>query len=281
MLRRIDLTVEAADLRQVLPRAHVDIGAAVGAVAPIVSDVQVRGYPAVRDATLRFDGLDVPVARVPPTALAEALAALDPTVRAALTESIRRVRMVHEAQRRESVDVTVVPGGTVTERWIPVRRVGLYVPGGLAPLASSVVMNVVPAQVAGVESLVVCSPPQRERGGQPDATILAACALLGVGEVYAVGGAQAVALLAYGDPSAGITPVELITGPGNVYVAAAKRLVRGVVAVDAEAGPTEIAVLADGRPTRCTSLRISSARLSTMCWRPRCSSPTRSPWLRR
>ena len=245
MLRRIDLTVEAADLRQVLPRAQVDIGAAMGVVAPIVSDVQVRGYPAVRDATLRFDGVDVPVARVPATAVAEALAALDPTVRAALTESIRRVRMVHQAQRRESVNVTVVPGGTVTERWIPVRRVGLYVPGGLAPLASSVVMNVVPAQVAGVESLVVCSPPQRERGGQPDATILAACALLGVGEVYSVGGAQAVALLAYGDPSADIMPVELITGPGNVYVAAAKRLVRGVVAVDAEAGPTEIAVLAD------------------------------------
>jgi histidinol dehydrogenase len=245
VLRRIDLTVEGADPRQVLPRARVDIGAAVGAVAPLVNDVQVRGYPAVREATLRFDGVDLPAPRVPAAALAEALAALDPSVRAALAESIRRVRLVHEAQRRHPVDVTVVPGGTVTERWIPVRRVGLYVPGGLAPLASSVVMNVVPAQVAGVESLVVCSPPQRDREGQPDATILAACALLGVAEVYAVGGAQAVALLAYGDSAAGIAPVELITGPGNVYVAAAKRLVRGVVAVDTEAGPTEIAVLAD------------------------------------
>lgn len=246
MLRRIDLTVEAAELHRALPRAQVDVGAAVRAVTPIVTDVRERGYPAVRDATLRFDGVDVPDPRVPASALAEALATLDRTVRAALIESIRRVRLVHEAQRRQPVEITVVPGGTVTERWIPVRRVGLYVPGGLAPLASSVVMNVVPAEVAGVESLVVCSPPRQETNGQPDPTILAACALLGVPEVYAAGGAQAIALLAYGDVSAGIPPVDLITGPGNVYVAAAKRLVRGVVAVDAEAGPTEIAVLADG-----------------------------------
>jgi histidinol dehydrogenase len=261
VLRRIDLRVEAADLRQALPRAQVDIGAAVHSVTPIVTDVRERGYPAAREATLRFDGVDVVNPRVPASALADALAALDPTVRAALTESIRRVRIVHEAQRRPTVDVTVVPGGTVTERWLPVRRVGLYVPGGLAPLASSVVMNVVPAQVAGVESLVVCSPPQRDAGGQPDGTILAACALLGVEEVYTVGGAQAVALLAYGDPGVGLAPVELVTGPGNVYVAAAKRLVRGVVAVDADYGPTEIAVLADATadPTHVAADLISEA----------------------
>jgi histidinol dehydrogenase len=219
---------------------------AAAAVEPIVADVRDRGYPAARAATLRFDAVDVEVPRVPATALARALDTLDPTVRAALAESIRRARVVHAAQRRTDVDVTVVPGGTVTERWVPVRRVGLYVPGGLAPLASSVVMNVVPAQLAGVESLVVCSPPQRDAGGQPDPTILAACALLGVTEVYAVGGAQAIALLAYGDLAADIEPVDLITGPGNVYVVAAKRLVRGVVGIDSEAGPTEIAVLADG-----------------------------------
>ena len=168
MLRRIDLTVEGADPRQVLPRARVDIGAAVGAVAPIVNDVQVRGYPAVREATLRFDGVDLPAPRVPAATLAEALAALDPSVGAALTESIRRVRLVHEAQRRQPVDVTVVPGGTVTERWIPVRRVGLYVPGGLAPLASSVVMNVVPAQVARVDEDPVPAPdPSQSAGGEP------------------------------------------------------------------------------------------------------------------
>jgi histidinol dehydrogenase len=172
-------------------------------------------------------------------------------VRAALTESIRRARLVHEAQHRDEVTVGVVPGGTVTERWVPVSRVGLYVPGGLAVYPSSVVMNVVPAQVAGVASLAVASPPQREHGGLPHPAILAACALLGVDEVYAVGGAQAIAMLAYGLPEQtasgepAVQPVDLVTGPGNVYVAAAKRLLRGVVGIDAEAGPTEIAVLAD------------------------------------
>jgi histidinol dehydrogenase len=246
VLRRIDLTGRARDVRRALPRARVDVTAAAAAVEPIVADVRDRGYLAARAATLRFDAVDVESPRVPAAALARALDRLDPTVRAGLAESIRRARVVHAAQRRTDVDVTVVPGGTVTERWVPVRRVGLYVPGGLAPLASSVVMNVVPAQLAGVESLVVCSPPQRDAGGQPDPTILAACALLGVTEVYAVGGAQGIALLAYGDLAAGIEPVDLITGPGNVYVVAAKRLVRGVVGIDSEAGPTEIAVLADG-----------------------------------
>ncbi len=220
--------------------------AAIDAVTGIVQAVAERGYAAAREATLRFDGVDVAHPRVAPDALASALEGLEENVRAALAESIRRARIVHEAQRRESVQVQVVPGGTVTERWIPVQRVGLYVPGGLAVYPSSVVMNVVPAQVAGVESIAVFSPPQKEFGGQPHPSILAACALLGVAEVYAVGGAQAIALAAYGDRRMGIEPVDVVTGPGNVYVAAAKRLVRGVVGIDAEAGPTEIAVLADG-----------------------------------
>jgi len=245
VLRRIDLTAASADPRRALPRARVDVTAAVETVRPVVEGVRTRGYAAAREATLRFDGFDVAVPRVPADALAAALDGLDAGVRDALAESIRRARIVHEAQRRETVDVQVVPGGTVTERWVPVRRVGLYVPGGLAVYPSSVVMNVVPAQVAGVESVAVCSPPQRDFGGLPHPAILAACALLGVDEVYAVGGAQAVALLAYGDASLGIEPVDLITGPGNVYVAAAKRLLRGVIGIDAEAGPTEIAVLAD------------------------------------
>jgi histidinol dehydrogenase len=246
VLRRLDLiNAGSADLRRALPRAKVDVHAALETVTPLVEDIAVRGYVAARAATLRFDGVDVPEPRVPSAVLASALAALDPAVRAALGESIRRARIVHEEQRRQSVEVQVVPGGTVTETWIPVRRVGLYVPGGLAVYPSSVVMNVVPAQVAGVESIAVFSPAQKEFGGQPHPTILAACALLGVDEVYAVGGAQAIALAAYGDIGAGIEPVDVITGPGNVYVAAAKRLVRGVVGIDAEAGPTEIAVLAD------------------------------------
>ncbi|HEY3713144.1 MAG TPA: histidinol dehydrogenase [Jatrophihabitantaceae bacterium] len=245
MLRRIDLTGTDADLRRVLPRAAVDVQAALDAVTPIVDGVAAQGYAAVREATLRFDGVDVPDPRVPARALHDALDGLDPAVRDALTESIRRARIVHEAQRRETVDVQVVPGGTVTERWVPVSRVGLYVPGGLAVYPSSVVMNVVPAQVAGVGSIAVCSPPQKEFGGLPHPAILAACELLGVEEVYAVGGAQSIALLAYGDSPLGIEPVDLVTGPGNIYVVAAKRLLRGVIGIDAEAGPTEIAVLAD------------------------------------
>jgi histidinol dehydrogenase len=245
VLRRIDLTGTDADLRRVLPRAAVDVQAALDAVTPIVDGVAAQGYAAVREATLRFDGVDVPDPRVPARALHDALDGLDPAVRDALTESIRRARIVHEAQRRETVDVQVVPGGTVTERWVPVSRVGLYVPGGLAVYPSSVVMNVVPAQVAGVGSIAVCSPPQKEFGGLPHPAILAACELLGVEEVYAVGGAQSIALLAYGDSPLGIEPVDLVTGPGNIYVVAAKRLLRGVIGIDAEAGPTEIAVLAD------------------------------------
>jgi histidinol dehydrogenase len=247
VLRRLDFTAvdSASELRGALPRAAVDVNAAMDAVTPVVTAVAQRGYPAAREATLRFDGVDVAEPRVPTTALTDALTALDAAVRDALTESIRRARIGHEAQRRETVQTQIVPGGTVTERWIPVRRVGLYVPGGLAVYPSSVVMNVVPAQVAGVASIAVFTPAQKEFGGLPHPTILAACALLGVDEVYAVGGAQAIALAAYGDAAIGIEPVDVITGPGNVYVAAAKRLVRGVVGIDAEAGPTEIAVLAD------------------------------------
>jgi len=267
VLRRLDLTsATTADLRRVLPRAEVDVHAATDAVAPLVADVAARGYAAVREATLRFDGVDVAEPRVPARALADALDGLDAAVRDALDESIRRARIVHEAQRRSVTEVQVVPGGTVTERWIPVGRVGLYVPGGLAVYPSSVVMNVVPAQVAGVGSIAVFSPAQKEFGGLPHPTILAACALLGVDEVYAVGGAQAVALAAYGAEDAGIEPVDVITGPGNVYVAAAKRLVRGIVGIDAEAGPTEIAVLADASadPVHVAADLISQAEHDTL-----------------
>jgi histidinol dehydrogenase len=228
-----------------LPRSATDVSSALEAVSPLVRAVRERGYAGARAATARFDGVDVPDPRVPADALAQALAELDGTVRAALEESIRRVRIVHAEQRRGVTEVEVAPGATVTEKWIPVDRVGLYVPGGIAVYPSSVVMNVVPAQVAGVPSLAVCSPPQRAFGGLPHPTILAACALLGVDEVYAVGGAQAIALLAYGDAELGIEPVDLVTGPGNIYVAAAKRLLRGVIGIDSEAGPTEIAILAD------------------------------------
>jgi histidinol dehydrogenase len=267
VLRRLDLTAaDTAGLRGLLPRAAVDVRAALESVTPLVEAVAAHGYSAVREATLRFDGVDVPEPRVSAAALAAASAGLDPAVRDALVEAIRRARVVHEAQLRERVDVQVVPGGTVTERWVPVRRVGLYVPGGLAVYPSSVVMNVVPAQVAGVESIAVFSPAQKEFGGLPHPTVLAACGLLGVDEVYAVGGAQAIALAAYGDTGLSIEPVDVITGPGNVYVAAAKRLVRGVVGIDAEAGPTEIAVLADGTadPVHVAADLISQAEHDTL-----------------
>ena len=249
MLNRIDLRGSSAEPRGLLPRAQLDVSAAVEKIRPVVEAVREHGFSAIRDATRRFDGVTLERLRVPAEALADAAQALDADVRAALLECVARVRRVHVDQRRADVTTQVVPGGTVTERWVPVGRVGLYVPGGLAMYPSTVVMNVVPAQVAGVESLVVTSPPQPDNGGLPDARVLAACALLGVDEVYAVGGAQAVAMLGYGsdgsDGSDRCAPVDMITGPGNIWVTAAKRLLRGVVGIDAEAGPTEIAILAD------------------------------------
>ncbi|MFC8191821.1 histidinol dehydrogenase [Cellulomonas sp. NPDC057328] len=256
MISRIDLRGRRPSRRELLaelPRAELDVEHAAAAVAPILEQVRADGARALRDLSERFDGVRPQHLRVPAEAIEESLAVLEPQVRAALEETIQRVRQVHRAQRPQDFTVDVAPGARVRQRWIPVRRVGLYVPGGLAVYPSSVVMNVVAAQEAGVASLVVVSPPQKERDGLPDPVVLASCALLGVDEVYAVGGAQAVAMLAYGaagsDEVDGETlcePVDVITGPGNVYVAAAKRLVRGLVGIDAEAGPTEIAVLADG-----------------------------------
>ncbi|WP_328709673.1 histidinol dehydrogenase [Microbispora hainanensis] len=244
MISRIDLRGSLPDdLRDVLPRAELDVEAALEKVRPICEDVRHRGAAAVRELTARFDGVGLESARVPAEALARALEELDPAVRAALEESIRRARLVHRDQRRTDTTTQVVPGGTVTERWVPVDRVGLYVPGGRAVYPSSVVMNVVPAQEAGVPSLAVTSPAQKEFGGLPHPTILAACALLGVDEVYAVGGAQAVAMFAYGTEEC--RPATMVTGPGNIWVAAAKRLLKGRIGIDSEAGPTEIAILAD------------------------------------
>ncbi len=221
----------------------MDVADATERVRPIVEDVRHRGTEALIELTERFDGVRLTDVRVPKDVIEDALVDLDPAVRAALEESIRRARKVHAAQRRTDHTTQVVPGGTVTEKWMPVERVGLYVPGGRAVYPSSVIMNVVPAQEAGVSSLAVTSPPQRDFGGLPHPTILAACALLGVDEVYAVGGAQAVAMFAHGTEDC--RRADMVTGPGNIWVAAAKRLLKGVIGIDAEAGPTEIAILAD------------------------------------
>lgn len=244
------LDTATADLSRIIPRANVDVSSVVPVVAPIIEQVRHGGEQTLLDLAERFDGVRPPALRVPGEGLEAALAGLDPRVRAALEESIRRARLVHDAQHPQDSTVELGEGAVVENHWIPVGRVGLYVPGGRAVYPSSVVMNVVPAQAAGVGSLAVTSPPQRDHGGLPHPTVLAACALLGVDEVYAAGGAQAVAMLAHGvqDDDGGwlCAPVDLVTGPGNVYVAAAKRALQGVIGVDAEAGPSEIAVIADG-----------------------------------
>jgi histidinol dehydrogenase len=231
-----------------LPRPEVDVEAATAAVREIVDDVANRGEVAVLDAGERLDGVRPSALRVPASARRQALAMVDPEVRAALETAIERVRAVHRTQLRTETTIEVAPGGFITQRWLPVDRVGLYVPGGRAVYPSSVVMNVVPAQLAGVASIAVTSPPQPEFGGWPHPSILAACELLGIEEVYAAGGAQAVALFAYGaDLSGGghCEPVSMVTGPGNIWVTAAKRLLKGRIGIDSEAGPTEILILAD------------------------------------
>jgi len=247
MMRRIDLRGAAdrgpVDYRAAVPRAELDVEAATHAVLPILDAVRTRGVEAIREYGERFDGVLLDELRVAPATLQQALADLDPAIRAGLEESVRRLRITCAAELEHDVTTDLGPGARVTHRKVPVGRVGLYVPGGLAPLVSSVLMNVVPAQTAGVGSIALASPPQKDFGGLPHPTIMAACALLGVDEVYAVGGAQAIAMFAFG--AGDCARVDLVTGPGNVYVAAAKRLVRGEVGIDSEAGPTEIAILAD------------------------------------
>ena len=271
-MTRIDLRgreLTAAQLRAVLPRGGVDVDAVVPVVRPIVDDVVDRGAVAALEYGEKFDGVRPAAVRVPAADLEAALAALDPEVRTALEVAIERTRAVHADQRRTDTTTLFDNGAAVTERWVPVERVGLYVPGGNAVYPSSVVMNVVPAQAAGVESMVVASPPQQQFGGLPHPTILAAARLLGVEEVWAVGGAQSVALMAYGGTDtdgAELAPVDMITGPGNIYVTAAKRICRSQVGIDSEAGPTEIAILADdtANPTHVAADLISQAEHDVM-----------------
>lgn len=252
MLNVIDLrgrTPSTSELRRALPRGGMDVASVVPTVTPIIEDVKNGGAAAALDYGEKFDSVRPETVRVPDDVIAQCLEELDPDLRAALEEAIKRIRSVHADQKPSEHTTELASGARVTEVFLPVERVGLYVPGGKAVYPSSVLMNVIPAQEAGAGTLVVCSPPQAEHGGWPHPTILAACAMLGVDEVWAVGGAQAVALMAYGDDSADaaehLEPVDMVTGPGNVFVAAAKRVVNGIVGIDAEAGPSEIAVLAD------------------------------------
>ena len=247
MIRTLDLRGQAlskAGYQRAIPRAILDIATAMRTIEPILERVKNGDEAELIKLAQEFDGISPKSIRVSQSDLDSALAALDPAVRTALELSIQRIRKVHEDQKRTDKTTKVVDGGIVTERWIPVDRVGLYVPGGRAVYPSSVLMNVIPAQIAQVASIAVASPPQKEFGGLPHPTILAACALLGITEVYAIGGAQAIALFAYGIDGFS-EKCDLVTGPGNIYVAAAKRALRGVIGIDSEAGPTEIAILAD------------------------------------
>lgn len=246
MIRTLDLTTRTGPYRSTLPRAEFDVDQALEVVRPICAAVATEGQAALSRFSQAFDATQPPSLRVPAAVLAAAEADLPDQLRAAFEVAIGNRRAVCEALELEQAhrSLEVAPGAQIEQRIIPVERVGLYVPGGLAPLASSVIMNVVPAQVAGVTSIAVASPPQAEFDGWPHPYILGLCSLLGVAEVYAVGGAQAIAMFAYGVGGV-CEPVNLITGPGNIYVVAAKRLLRGIVGIDAEAGPTEIAILAD------------------------------------
>ena len=247
MIRSVDLRgkkLDKAGYQAELPRAKLDVAQAMTLIEPILHRVQHGTERDLISLAEEFDGITPASIRVPQSELDTALEQLDPKIRAALELSAERIRKVHSDQIRSDSKTVVVDGGTVTEKWIPVDRVGLYVPGGRAVYPSSVLMNVIPAQIAKVRSIAVASPPQKEFGGLPHPTILATCALLGITEVYAVGGAQAIALFAYGMKDLCLK-CDLVTGPGNIYVAAAKRALRGIIGIDSEAGPTEIAILAD------------------------------------
>ena len=263
MIRSLDLRGKAltkAGYQKAIPRAALDITAALVSIEPILQKVKSGTEADLLQLAEDFDGVRPQSIRVPQSALDKALADLDPKIRAALELSAERIRIVHNDQTRGETRTKVVDGGVVTERWIPVDRVGLYVPGGRAVYPSSVLMNVIPAQIAKVSSIAVASPPQVENGGLPNKTILATCALLGITEVYAIGGAQAIAMFAYGVENV-CDGVDVITGPGNIYVAAAKRALRGLVGIDSEAGPTEVAILADksAKPNEVAADLISQA----------------------
>ncbi len=252
LIRTLDLRgqrLSKSGYQSKLPRARIDVKTALAQVEAIIDEVRSGDVETLLKLSERFDGIRPAEIRVPKAKIEDALYKLDPKLRAVIEESIRRVRIVHKEQLRGESTVRVVDGGEVEERWIPVDRVGLYVPAGRAVYPSSVVMNVVPAQLAAVKSIALASPPQKDNDGWPSDLVLATCALLGIDEIYAIGGAQAIAALALGiKNSSGVIisePVDIVTGPGNIYVAAAKRALRGIVGIDSEAGPTEIAVVAD------------------------------------
>ncbi|MFC9984682.1 histidinol dehydrogenase [Microbacterium keratanolyticum] len=247
-MQKIDLrgrSLSTAEMLAAVPRAEAARAEALATAAEIVADVREHGEKSLREQAERFDRVTDHAIRIPAEHVAEAVAALEPRIRAALEESINRVRLASQAQVPASVATTIAPGAQIVQRWQPVSRVGVYIPGGKAVYPSSVIMNVVPAQVAGVTQIALASPPQSDQGGRIHPTILAAAGLLGVTEIYAMGGAGAIGAFAWGVPELDLDPVDVVSGPGNNFVASAKRAVAGVVGTDSEAGATEILIVAD------------------------------------
>jgi histidinol dehydrogenase len=244
VLRRLDLRGLSGDaLRAALPRPVAAGDEPVAVVREILADVRARGDAALLDLTERFDGVRLDTPRVDPAELDAALEAIDPTVRSALEAAAQRIRAHHLTQVRTGH--THTQGGITVEALVrPMRRAGIYVPGGRAAYPSTVLMTAIPARVAGVSEVVLAVPPDRTTGRIAPVT-LAAAAIAGVDEVYAAGGAQVIGALAYGTET--IRPVDVIAGPGNVYVAIAKREVADTVGIAAAfAGPSEVVVVGDG-----------------------------------
>jgi histidinol dehydrogenase len=240
-----DGEITAQRVRELIPRAAVSIDSVTPSVQKLISEVQTEGITALARHAQEFDGVVPNSFRVPSDAIKASETSLPDELRAAITESIARVRKASQATVPRAVSLEVSVGGAVETRFVPVDSVGLYVPGGKAVYPSSTVMNVVPAQAAGVPRIAVASPAQKDNDGLPSNAVLATCALLGIDEVYSIGGASAIAAMAFGVPEIGMEPVRMVTGPGNIYVAAAKRQLRSQIAIDSEAGPTEILIIAD------------------------------------
>ena len=248
MLRKLDLrgqTLSRQDLLGLIPRVSLGEESAAAVARELIAEVREHGEKSLRQHASQFDGVSDYQIRVPQSEIDVAVGSLSAELRTSLEASISRVRLASQAQVPAQQKTELAPGARITQRWVPVERAGVYVPGGKAVYPSSVIMNVVPAQIAGVSHITLASPPQKDFGGHIHPTILAAAGLLGITDVYAIGGASAIGALAFGVPDLELDPVNVITGPGNIYVAAAKREVRGYVGIDSEAGPTEILIIAD------------------------------------
>lgn len=248
MIQIIDLRgnqPSLVELEALIPRPELDVQQAMGPAAELIDAVRRDGTAALVEQSERFDRVRPRSLRVLPADITTAVNTLPSAVRDGLEEAIDRVRSASRAQVPPEVVTRIGRGARIVQRWRPVARAGVYVPGGKALYPSSVVMNVVPAQVAGVGSIALASPAQQRYAGGVHPVILGAAGLLGIDEIYGMGGAGAIGALAFGVEDLGLEPVQVITGPGNVYVAAAKRVVHGQVGIDAEAGTTEILVIAD------------------------------------